>query len=124
MNGTQIKIPMIDSKTVANELIEIGIKPSLKGYSYLKEALVRCYEDGSYLCGITKRLYPELAKFFNTTASKVERAMRHAIERAWDAGDFRKQAYIFGGTIDINRGRPTNKEFLATIVEHLQSSAD
>ena len=116
---TQLKLPLVDKKTIAIQLKEIGIKPSVTGYECLKAALGKCIEDKSYCKSLTTRLYPDIANEMNSTASRVERAMRYAIGVAWYAGDIHKQHKIFGGTVSIHSGRPTVGEFLATMTDYL-----
>lgn len=100
-------------------LRKFGIPASVKGYGYLKTALDLCWEDKSYLESITKRLYPAIAKWHNTTASRVERAIRHAIETAWSRADLDTLNSVFGCTVSRITGKPTNSEFIATLTEQL-----
>ena len=98
----------------------IGIPAHIKGYHYLREAVRMVYFEPA-LCGrITKELYPGIAKRFQTSASKVERAIRHAIEVAWDRGDVDVLSSYFGYTIQNERGKPTNSEFIAMISDNLK----
>lgn len=100
-------------------LRRVGVPAHVKGYTYLKDALDICYSDKNYLDGITKRLYPAIAKRERTTPSRVERAIRHAIEISCSRDDMETFQKIFGYTIDANRGKPTNSEFIATLTEQL-----
>ena len=104
---------------VTDLLHEIGIPAHIKGYQYLREAILFTLRDADASAGITKVLYPEIAKRFSTTSTCVERAMRRAIEVAWDRGDEEVRQKLFRGTISGNKGKPTNGEFIAMIAEHV-----
>ena len=104
---------------VTDIIHEIGVPAHIKGYQYLREAILFTLRDGDAVTGITKVLYPEIAKRFSTTSTCVERAMRRAIEVAWDRGDEEIRQKIFRGTVSGNKGKPTNGEFIAMIVEHV-----
>lgn len=99
---------------------QIGIPAHIKGYHYLREAIMLAVKDGEVINSVTKLLYPTVAKNNNTTASRVERAIRHAIEVAWDRGDVDVLNSYFGYTIQNNRGKPTNSEFIAMISDKLR----
>ncbi len=99
---------------------EIGVPAHIKGYQYLREAIIIAVEDMEVINAVTKILYPEVAKRFNTTASRVERAIRHAIEVAWDRGDLETLQKYFGYTVSNAKGKPTNSEFIAMIADKLQ----
>ena len=99
---------------------EIGVPAHIKGYRYLREAILIAVEDRDVINAVTKVLYPEVAKRYNTTASRVERAIRHAIEVAWDRGDLETLQKYFGYTVSIAKGKPTNSEFIAMIADRLQ----
>ena len=99
---------------------EIGVPAHIKGYEYLRYAIQLAVEDMQLINSITKELYPMVAKQFNTTASRVERAIRHAIEVAWDRGDIETLQKYFGWTISSNKGKPTNSEFIALIADKLR----
>ena len=92
----------------------------IKGYQYLREAILIAVEDMDVINAVTKVLYPEIAKRFGTTASRVERAIRHAIEVAWDRGDIETLQKYFGYTVNSAKGKPTNSEFIAMIADRLQ----
>ena len=94
---------------------QIGVPAHIKGYQYLRDAILMAIEDDSIINAITKRLYPAVAKKHGTTSSRVERAIRHAIEVAWDRGDVDTLTAYFGYTIHNERGKPTNSEFIAMI---------
>ena len=104
---------------VTDIIHEIGVPAHIKGYQYLREAILFTLRDAGAAAGITKVLYPEIAKRFSTTSTCVERAMRRAIEVAWDRGDEEVRQKIFRGTISGNKGKPTNGEFIAMIAEHV-----
>ncbi len=109
-----------DMKMVVTDIIhQIGIPAHIKGYHYLREAILLSLEDDQMLESITKLLYPTVAKKFNTTASRVERAIRHAIETAWDRGDLETIQTLFGYTVAVGKGKPTNSEFIAMISDNL-----
>lgn len=99
---------------------EVGVPAHIKGYQYLREAILIAVEDMEVINAVTKVLYPEVAKRFHTTASRVERAIRHAIEVAWDRGDLETLQKYFGFTISNVKGKPTNSEFIAMIADRLQ----
>lgn len=99
---------------------EIGVPAHIKGYQYLREAIMMTVENMEVINAVTKILYPEVAKTFHTTASRVERAIRHAIEVAWDRGDLEVLQKYFGYTVSNAKGKPTNSEFIAMIADRLQ----
>ena len=99
---------------------EIGVPAHIKGYQYLREAIIIAVNDMDVINAITKVLYPQVAKTFQTTPSRVERAIRHAIEVAWDRGDLETLQRFFGYTVSSTKGKPTNSEFIALIADKLQ----
>ena len=99
---------------------EIGVPAHIKGYQYLREAIMIAVDDMDVINAITKVLYPQVAKTFATTPSRVERAIRHAIEVAWDRGDLETLQKFFGYTVSNTKGKPTNSEFIALIADRLQ----
>ena len=105
---------------VTNIIHEIGVPAHIKGYQYLREAIIIAVNDMDVINAITKVLYPEVAKTFGTTPSRVERAIRHAIEVAWDRGDLDTLQKFFGYTVSNTKGKPTNSEFIALIADKLQ----
>lgn len=110
-----------DMKLVITDIIhQIGIPAHIKGYHYLREAILLSLEDSEMLESVTKLLYPTVAKTFSTTASRVERAIRHAIETAWDRGDLETIQNLFGYTVSVGKGKPTNSEFIALITDNLR----
>ena len=98
---------------------EIGVPAHIKGYQYLREAIMLAVADMDVINAVTKVLYPEVAKRFGTTPSRVERAIRHAIEVAWDRGDLETLQKYFGYTVNSAKGKPTNSEFIAMIADRL-----
>ena len=113
-----------DSRDLEREITsiihEIGVPAHIKGYQYLREAIIFTVNDMDAINAVTKVLYPAVAKKFNTTASRVERAIRHAIEVAWDRGDLETLQKYFGYTVSNAKGKPTNSEFIAMISDRLQ----
>lgn len=99
---------------------KIGVPAHIKGYHYLRESIILAVKDNEIINSITKQLYPTVAKKFNTTSSRVERAIRHAIEVAWDRGDVEVLNSYFGYTIHNTRGKPTNSEFIAMIADRMR----
>lgn len=112
--------PLSTESAVTNIIHEIGVPAHIKGYQYLREAIVISVLDMDVINAVTKVLYPEVAKRYNTTASRVERAIRHAIEVAWDRGDLETLQKYFGYTVSNVKGKPTNSEFIAMIADRLQ----
>ena len=109
-----------DLEAVVTDIIhEIGVPAHIKGYQYLREAIILTIKDMDMINAVTKVLYPEVAKKFNTTPSRVERAIRHAIEVAWDRGDIETLQKFFGYTVSNIKGKPTNSEFIAMIADCL-----
>ncbi len=104
---------------VTEMLHEIGVPAHIKGYQYVREAIVLTVQNMEVINAVTKVLYPEVAKRFGTTPSRVERAIRHAIEVAWDRGDLETLQKYFGYTVSISKGKPTNSEFIAMLADRL-----
>ncbi|MBN6186001.1 sporulation transcription factor Spo0A [Aneurinibacillus sp. BA2021] len=107
-------------QNITNIIHEIGVPAHIKGYLYLREAITMVYNDMELLGSITKILYPEIAKKFNTTASRVERAIRHAIEVAWSRGNMDSIGKLFGYTVSNSKAKPTNSEFIAMVADKLR----
>lgn len=107
-------------KDVTDMIHEIGVPAHIKGYQYLREAIMMSVEDNEMLNSITKILYPSIAKKYQTTPSRVERAIRHAIEVAWSRGKMETLDSLFGYTINIGKGKPTNSEFIALIADKIR----
>lgn len=103
-----------------NIIHDVGVPAHIKGYQYIREAILLAVENEDIINAITKTLYPTLAKKFNTTPSRVERAIRHAIEVAWNRGQIEMHDKIFGYTVNSNKGKPTNSEFIAMIADRLR----
>ncbi len=107
-------------EAVVTDIIhEIGVPAHIKGYQYLREAIILTINDMEMINAVTKVLYPEVAKKYGTTPSRVERAIRHAIEVAWDRGDIETLQRFFGYTVSNIKGKPTNSEFIAMIADCL-----
>ena len=104
---------------VTEILHQIGVPAHIKGYHYLRDAIIMAIEEPEIINAVTKQLYPSVAKHYATTSSRVERAIRHAIEVAWDRGDVDVLTSYFGYTIHNTRGKPTNSEFIAMISDKL-----
>ena len=110
-----------DLEVVVSEIMhQIGVPAHIKGYQYLREAIILSVNNTEMMGSVTKLLYPTVAKTFKTTSSRVERAIRHAIEVAWDRGDVDVLSSYFGYTIQSSRGKPTNSEFIAMIADKLR----
>lgn len=107
-------------KDVTNIIHEIGVPAHIKGYQYLREAIMMSVEDVEMLGSITKVLYPTIAGKYQTTPSRVERAIRHAIEVAWSRGKMETLDSLFGYTINTGKGKPTNSEFIALIADKIR----
>ncbi len=105
---------------VTNMIHEVGVPAHIKGYQYLREAIMMTVENIEMINQITKQLYPEIAHKFKTTPSRVERAIRHAIEVAWGRGQLETVESIFGYTVSASKGKPTNSEFIAMIADKLR----
>ncbi len=107
-------------KRVSKILLKLGFNSNIKGYYYVKTAIMLGYEDESLLHNITKGLYIDVAKAYKTTMSRTERAIRHAIESTWNKGNQELMNEIFGDTISKKRGKPTNSEFIAQVVNAMR----
>lgn len=105
---------------VTNVIHQIGVPAHIKGYQYIRTAIMMVIRDSSVINAVTKVLYPSVALEYGTTASRVERAIRHAIEVAWDRGDLETLNSYFGYTVQHSRGKPTNSEFIAMIADNLR----
>lgn len=123
VSSTSDKGNEIDDSIIFNEITQIlhslGVSPHFLGYKFIRAALCMSIKDLSIIEQITKVLYPSIAKKFDSTPSRVERAIRHAIECAWSRGNIETQEEFFGFSVDMNKGKPTNSEFLAMITDHL-----
>ena len=111
--------PGLESQVTAI-IHEVGVPAHIKGYQYVREAIMIAVEDMEVINSVTKVLYPEVARRFSTTPSRVERAIRHAIEVAWDRGDLETLQRFFGYTVSNSKGKPTNSEFIAMISDRIR----
>ena len=111
-NNLQISITKI--------LHELGVPSHIKGYQYIREGISIIYDNPDVIGGITKELYPDIAKKYETTVSRVERAIRHAIEVSWNRGNWDLMEEIFGHSVDIDKAKPTNSEFIVTVADKLR----
>ena len=119
---------VLDKKTemerkISKILHNLGVPSHIKGYIYIRESIKMMYESSDLVGGITKEIYPEIARKFDSTISRVERAIRHAIEISWSRGDYDVMEEIFGHSVDYDRSKPTNSEFIATIADQLRLSS-
>ena len=101
---------------------DVGVPAHIKGYQYIREAIMLAVNNEEILNSVTKSLYPTLSEKFSTTPSRVERAIRHAIEVAWNRGQIEMHEKIFGYTVNSNKGKPTNSEFIAMIADRIRLS--
>ncbi|HHW43914.1 sporulation transcription factor Spo0A [Desulfofundulus thermobenzoicus] len=108
---------------VTNIIHEMGVPAHIKGYHYLRDAILAVINEVNLLGAVTKELYPMIAHKYQTTPSRVERAIRHAIELAWDRGNVEMMTKFFGYTINLERGKPTNSEFIAMVADKLRIEA-
>ena len=106
--------------SISKLLHELGIPSHIKGYQYIREGIALVYEKPEIIGAITKQMYPDIAKMYDTTVSRVERAIRHAIEVSWNRGDWDLMEEIFGNSVDIDRAKPTNSEFIVTLADKLK----
>lgn len=124
IDSTEMKVnkkqPIDLEEEITGIIHEIGVPAHIKGYMYLREAITMVVNDMELLSAVTKELYPSIAKKFNTTASRVERAIRHAIEVAWGRGQVETINKLFGYTIHNDKGKPTNSEFIAMVADKLR----
>ena len=117
-NNVKSTVPL--EVRVTNMIHNVGVPAHIKGYQYIREAIMLAVENEDIINSITKTLYPTLASTFSTTPSRVERAIRHAIEVAWNRGQIEMHDKIFGYTVNSNKGKPTNSEFIAMIADKLR----
>ena len=106
--------------SITKILHQLGIPSHIKGYQYIREAISLVYTNPNLIGGITKELYPEIGQKYKTSVSRVERAIRHAIEVSWNRGDWSLMEDIFGHSVDIDKAKPTNSEFIVTIADKLR----
>ena len=119
INDQSTKEEILEIK-VTNIIHEIGVPAHIKGYQYLRDGIIMVVNNIEIINQITKQLYPDLAKKYKTTPSRVERAIRHAIEVAWNRGQIETVDSIFGYTVNSNKGKPTNSEFIAMVADKLR----
>ena len=105
---------------ITDMLHNLGIPSNIKGYTYIRDGIEMMYNDTSLMGAITKELYPKLARSYDTTSSRVERAIRHAIEISWSRGDYDLMEEIFGNSVDCDKSKPTNGEFIVTLADRLK----
>jgi two-component system response regulator (stage 0 sporulation protein A) len=130
--NTLIELPVQDTKkivefvdeeretTITKVLHELGIPSHIKGYQYIKEGIKMIYDDNNLIGNITKKVYPNLADKYDTTSSRVERAIRHAIEVGWSRSNWKLTEDLFGQSVDFDKAKPTNSEFLVTLADWLR----
>ncbi len=106
--------------SITKLLHDLGVPSHIKGYQYIKESISMIHDNPGIIGAITKELYPDIACKFDTTASRVERAIRHAIEVSWNRGDYDLMEEIFGHSVDYDRAKPTNSEFIATVADKIK----
>ena len=126
-NDTVKKMEIVNSEEsdeavikVTNMLHSLGIPSHIKGYNYIRDGILKILNNSHLVGSITKELYPEIAGSYNTTVSRVERAIRHAIEVSWVRGDYHKMEELFGNSVDVDRSKPTNAEFIVTLADRLK----
>lgn len=123
MNAEVVEVQPEDNKVelaISKLLHSLGIPSHIRGYQYIRESVYMMYQNPEMIGGITKCIYPEIATRFDTTASRVERAIRHAIEVSWTRGDYDLMEELFGHSVDYDRSKPTNSEFIATLADNLR----
>ncbi len=123
MQNKKIMAPLNDKKlelSITKILHSLGVPSHIKGYQYIRDGIYMMYKEPNLIGGITKELYPEIAGRYETTSSRVERAIRHAIEISWNRGDYDLMEEIFGHSVDYDRAKPTNSEFIATVADKLR----
>lgn len=120
-NGKVIDLLHNDLQICITKILhELGIPSHIKGYQYIREGIILLYQNPEMVGAITKELYPEISRKFDTTVSRVERAIRHAIEVSWNRGNWELMEEIFGHSVDIDKAKPTNSEFIVTISDKLR----
>lgn len=105
---------------ISDMLHKLGMPSHIKGYQYIRDSIILAYNDSDLFKGITKEIYPEIANRYDTTSSRVERAIRHAIEISWNRGDYQLMDKYFGNSIDYEKSKPTNAEFIMTLTDRLK----
>ena len=107
-------------KSITKILHELGVPSHIKGYQYIRDGIIMIYDCPGIVGGINKEWYPDIAKKYDTTVSRVERAIRHAIEVSWNRGNWDLMEVIFGHSVDIDKAKPTNSEFIVTVADKLR----
>lgn len=121
VNHNRSSSKLYSQEAIITELLHnLGIPSHIRGYQYIKEGILIVYRSGNLISYITKDVYPEIARKFDTTPTRVERAIRHAIEVSWNRGDINLMEEIFGNSLNVNRDKPTNAEYLTTIADRLK----
>ena len=123
MNAREIRVSEKESDLrikVTDMLHNLGVPSHIRGYQYIRDGIIMMYNEKHMLKGVTKEIYPELANKYQTTSSRVERAIRHAIEVSWARGDYSLMEQYFGNSIDLDKSKPTNSEFLVTLTDRLR----
>ena len=123
VKGKNRSIDLINNNlqiSITRTLHELGVPSHIKGYQYIREGISMVYKNPEIIGGITKELYPEIADKYDSTVSRVERAIRHAIEVSWNRGNWELMEDIFGHSVDIDKAKPTNSEFIVTIADKLR----
>lgn len=121
IEGNNSSIFNQDLKVCVTKLLhELGVPSHIKGYQYIRDSILILYDNPDIIGGITKELYPEIANRFNTSVSRVERAIRHAIEVSWNRGNIDLMEEIFGHSVDYDKAKPTNSEFIVTVADKLK----
>ncbi len=124
-NTSKLTVNDKDLKQAITSLLHsLGIPSHIKGYMYIRDGIDLMYNNPSMIGAITKELYPEIAEKYDTTSSRVERAIRHAIEVSWNRGDYDVMEELFGNSVDYDRAKPTNSEFISTLADKLRIDAN
>ena len=119
--GAKAESTMEDKELAVTELMhQLGVPAHIKGYLYIRHGVLLAVEDPSLIGAVTKQLYPTIASAYHTTSSRVERAIRHAIEVSWERGDLDVMSRVFGYTVSNGRGKPTNSEFIAMLADRIR----
>ncbi len=121
LNQNDISNGLFSQEAKLTDLLHnLGVPSHIRGYQYLKEGILIVYRKGNVLSYVTKDVYPEIARKFRTTPTRVERAIRHAIEVSWNRGDINLMEHIFGNSLNVNRDKPTNAEYLSTLADKIK----
>ena len=123
MDSREIKVTDKENELrvkVSDMLHSLGVPSHIRGYQYIRDSILMLYNEKNMLRGVTKEIYPEIATRYQTTSSRVERAIRHAIEVSWARGDYTLMEKYFGNSLDLDKSKPTNSEFLVTLTDRLR----